>query len=260
MTHSSPGNPNANVVLSLEGSVAHILLNRPEASNAVNLETATTLGEVVDQVAADASIASVVITGSGARFCAGGDVASMLAATDRGSYVEELARSLDGVVQRIASLDKPVVGGVRGAVAGAGLALMLSCDLVVAGIGTRFVTAYSGVGLTPDCGLSWMLPRAIGQQRALELLLTNRAVDADEAQAWGLVTETTSDEGVADRALSLAATLADGPSSALGHARRLVRGSWEASRAEIGALEAQTIGRAVVTEEATRLLDGFTRR
>jgi 2-(1,2-epoxy-1,2-dihydrophenyl)acetyl-CoA isomerase len=260
MTAAPPATPPTPVRCAVADGVAHVELNRPQASNAVDLATARRLGDVVDQLGSDESVRAVVLTGAGPRFCGGGDLASMLAADERGPYVEELAGTLDVALQGLASLEKPVVAGVHGAVAGAGLAVMLSCDLVVAGAGTRFVAAYSGVGLTPDCGLSWLLPRAIGQQRALEMLLTNRTVDAGQAQTWGLVTETVADESVAERAVSVAASLAAGPSGAFGQARRLVRGSWEASRAQTGADEARTIGRAVRTAEATRLLDQFARR
>jgi 2-(1,2-epoxy-1,2-dihydrophenyl)acetyl-CoA isomerase len=252
--------PAASVTYAVSDGVAHVQLNRPAASNALDLGMARRLGDVVDDIGSDESVRAVALTGAGARFCAGGDVASMLAADDRGAYVEELARTLDEALQRLASLEKPVVAGVHGAVAGAGLAVMLSCDLVVADAGTRFVAAYSGVGLTPDCGLSWLLPRAIGQQRALEMLLTNRVVTAEHAQAWGLVTETATDDMVTEHALALAATLAAGPSLALGQARRLVRGSWETTRAGTGADEARTIGRAVQSAEATRLLERFGTR
>lgn len=257
MTAAQPASP---ITYAVSDGVARVELNRPEASNAIDLSTAGRLGDVVDEIGADESVRAVVLTGAGARFCAGGDVESMLAAEVQGAYVEELARTLDRALQRLALLDKPVVAGVRGAVAGAGLAVMLSCDLVVAGVGTRFVAAYSGVGLTPDCGLSWLLPRAIGQQRALEMLLTNRVVVAEQAQEWGLVTETTAGDAVTERALAVAATLAAGPSLALGQTRRLVRASWEASRAETGADEARTIGRAVATDEATLLLNKFVKR
>ena len=240
--------------------VGAIELNRPAVSNAVDLPTAEELGEAIDAAAADTSVRAVVLTGAGQRFCSGGDLGSMLEAQDLGAHVELLARTLDSALQRLASLDKPVVVGVHGVVAGAGLAVMLSGDLVVAGAGTSFVTAYSGVGLTPDCGLSWLLPRAVGQQRALDLLLTNRAIGAPQAHEWGLVTEVAADDEVADRALSLARSLADGPALALGETRRLVRGSWEASRAETGADEATTIGRAVVTDDATRRMARFARR
>jgi len=257
MTAAQPGD---SVTYAVVEGVARVELHRPAVSNAVDLGMATRLADVVDDIASDESVRAVALTGAGACFCAGGDVASMLAADDRGRYVEELAHALDEALQRLASLDKPVVAGVHGAVAGAGLAVMLSCDLVVAGAGTRFVTAYSGVGLTPDCGLSWLLPRAIGQQRALEMLLTNRVVAVEQAQGWGLVTETAADDVVTERAHVVAATLAAGPSLALGQARRLLRGSWETTRAEIGADEARTIGRAVQTAEATRLLERFAKR
>ena len=248
------------VTYAVSHGVAGIELNRPAASNAVDLSTAMQLGDAVEAAAADTSVRAVVVTGAGARFCAGGDVASMREANDRGPYLERLASTLDAVLQRLASLDKPVILGVHGAVAGAGLAVMLSGDLVVAGRGTRFVAAYAGVGLTPDCGLTWLLPRAVGQQRALDLLLTNRTLGAEQAQEWGLVTELVSDHEVAERALSLARSLADGPAMALGQTRRLVRGSWAVGRAEAGADESRTIGRTVVTEDASRLLDRFARR
>jgi 2-(1,2-epoxy-1,2-dihydrophenyl)acetyl-CoA isomerase len=251
---------NISVTCAVSDGVAHVQLNRPGSSNAVDLGMAVRLRDVVDDLRSDDAVRAVLLTGAGARFCAGGDVASMLATDDRGAYVEELARTLDVALQRLAQLEKPVVAGVHGAVAGAGLAVMLSCDLIVAGAGTRFVAAYSGVGLTPDCGLSWLLPRAIGHQRALEMLLTNRVVAAEQAQDWGLVTETAADEVVTERALAVAAAMAAGPALALGQARRLVRGSWEAGRAETGADEARTIGRAVATDEAALLLDRFVNR
>lgn len=253
---------NATLTVSYNTSqgVAHLELNRARVSNAIDLATADAFGDAVDLAAADDSVRAVLVTGSGPRFCAGGDLASMLAASDRGVYVEKLAQTLDESLQRLARLEKPVVAGVHGAVAGAGLAVMLHCDLVVAGAGTTFVTAYSGVGLTPDCGLSWLLPRAIGQQRALDLLLTNRAVNAAQALEWGMVTETTPDAEVADRALAVALKLAQGPAAAFGQTRRLVRSSWEATRVETGADEAGTIGRAVVSDEATRLLAKYATR
>src|SRR3954452_13593856 len=102
----------------------------------------------------------------------------MVASDDQPAYILELAGALDAATQRLAAVEKPVVGAVQGAVAGAGLAVMLSCDLVVAAPATKFVIAYPGVGLTPDCGVSWLLPRAIGQQRALHMALTNTPVTA----------------------------------------------------------------------------------
>ncbi|KQZ75583.1 enoyl-CoA hydratase/isomerase family protein [Nocardioides sp. Root151] len=237
--------------------VARIELNRPEVSNAVDLPTAHALSAAIKSAAADDDVRAVLVTGAGKRFCAGGDVASMVASDgDQAAYLLELAGALDGALQELTALEKPVVGAVQGAVAGAGLAVMLSCDLVVADPGTKFVTAYPGVGLTPDCGVSWLLPRAIGQQRALHMALTNTPITADVALDWGLVTEVAG----ADRALQLATTLAAGPVFAFGQARRLIRGSWESDRASVGRDEAVTIAKAVGTDDAQRLLAAFTKR
>jgi 2-(1,2-epoxy-1,2-dihydrophenyl)acetyl-CoA isomerase len=240
--------------------VAHIELNRPDAANAVDLDTATAFGEAVDAAAADDAVRAVLLTGAGKRFCAGGDVASFVAADDQPAYLLELAGVLDGVLQRLAAMPKPVVVRVQGAVAGAGLAVMLSGDLVVAGESTRFVTAYAGIGLTPDCGLSWLLPRAVGQQRAAEMLLAGRALTAAEAVEWGLVTRSVGDEAALAEAGALAARLATRPAYALGQAKRLVRESWASSRAETGADEARTIAAAVSGEEAQSLIQAFVSR
>ncbi|HET8593708.1 MAG TPA: enoyl-CoA hydratase-related protein [Intrasporangium sp.] len=247
------------VRLDVTDGLATVELNRPDAANALDLPLAEQLALAVDRLAGP-DVRAVLLTGAGKRFCAGGDVRSFLAAEDPAAYLEQLASTADRALQRLGELDKPVVAAVQGAVAGAGLAVMLSCDLVVAAAGTKFVTAYSGIGLTPDCGLSWLLPRAVGQQRALELLLTPRTLSAVEARDWGLVTEVVDDAGVLARAREVAATLAAGPASAFGQARRLVRSSYAASRAETGADEAATIARAVQTEDAQRLIAAFTSR
>ena len=226
----------------------------------MNPALAEAFGRAVGLAAADHDARAVLITGAGERFCAGGDVASMVEAEDGPAHVERLARTFDEAMQRLATLDKPVVAGVRGAVAGAGLALMLTCDVVVAGAATRFLAAYARMGLTPDCGLSWLLPRAVGQQRALELLLTQRVLGAPDALEWGLVTEVVPNTAVAERARQLARRWASGPSFAHGQSRRLVRASYESTRAAVGAEEARVIGLAAAQPESVRLLNGFVRR
>jgi 2-(1,2-epoxy-1,2-dihydrophenyl)acetyl-CoA isomerase len=236
--------------------VARIELNRPAAANAFDLPTAHAFGEAIDRAAGDDAVRTVLLTGSGKRFCAGGDVAAMVEAENQSDFIKELAVTLDAANQALAALEKPVVVAVQGAVAGAGLSVMLSGDIIVAAPGTKFVIAYPGVGLVPDVGASWLLPRAIGQQRALHMALTNTPIDADKALDWGLVTEI----GEASRAEELAATLASGPVFALGQARRLIRHSFETDRAGAGADEAETISRAVQTEDAQRLLEAFTKR
>lgn len=237
--------------------VARITLARPEVSNSVDLPTARSIAAAVQAAGADDSVGVVLVDADGPRFCAGGDVASMAASDDQATYLLDLANAFDGALQQLAALEKPVVAAVQGAAAGAGLATVLACDVVVAARGTKFLTAYAGIGLTPDCGLSYLLPRAVGQQRALELALTGRVLSADEALAWGLVTEVVEPDEVLARAEAVAARLAKGPVFALGQAKRLIRTSWAQSRAESGADEAVTISRAVDTAESQALIKAF---
>lgn len=247
------------VNVSVEGRVGTIQLNRPEASNAIDLATAEALAEAVDQMSADQQVRAVVLTGAGKRFCAGGDVSGFTAADVSSQHLDSLANVLDGALQRLAHMLKPVIAGVTGAVAGAGLGVMLSADVIIAARGTKFVTAYSGIGLTPDCGVSWLLPRAIGQVRALDMLVGGTVVDADRALDWGLVGRVV-DENAAGAAHEVAAQLANGPATALAHASRLVRDGWDRSRAEAGAQETRTIADAVTTPEAQELIADFLNR
>lgn len=248
------------VSVELLSGVAHLRLSRPDSSNALDLSTAQALRAAVRQVSSDESVLVVVLTGSGARFCGGGDLKAMLAAEDRLSYVDALARELHLAFQELSDLSVPVVVGVHGAVAGAGLALMLSCDVVLAADSTTFTAAYPGVGLTPDCGLSWLLPRVVGQQRALSFLLLNERVGAKDAHAWGLVTELVESAGLIERCLEVAQALASGPSWALGQTKALVRGSMTQSRSECGFREADTVTAAADHDEARSRMERFLRR
>ena len=174
------------VLFEVRDSIARITLNRPEQSNAFDLDAAREFCTVIERTA-QSSARVVLLTGNGPRFCAGGDVASMVAAEDQANYLRVLAETLEAGLRSMSELPVPVVAAVQGAVAGAGLAVILNADVVVAAKPTKFLTAYAGIGLTPDCGVSYLLPRAIGQQRALELALTGRVIAADEALAWGLI-------------------------------------------------------------------------
>ncbi|MEV0494711.1 enoyl-CoA hydratase/isomerase family protein [Streptomyces atratus] len=240
--------------------VAHLVLARPDRANAVDLPTARALGAAVDRATADPEVRAVLVRGEGRRFCAGGDVEAMAAAPDRAAYLRELAGTLDGALRRLADMPKPVVVAVQGAAAGAGLALVLSCDVAVVATSAKFLTAYASVGLTPDCGLSHLLPRAVGQPRALELALTGRTLSAAEALAWGMISEVADDARLEDRARHLAEVLAAGPVFALGQTKRLVRRSAETSREEAGREETRVIASAVTEPESAALLAAFTVR
>ncbi|WP_205862965.1 enoyl-CoA hydratase-related protein [Planosporangium thailandense] len=242
------------------GNVARITLNRPEVSNAVDLPTAYAFEAAVARAGADDDVRAVLLTGTGPRFCAGGDLAAMAAAEDPAGYVRELALVLDRGLRRLAALPKPVVAAVHGAVAGAGLGVVLGADLVVAARSTKFAFAYTGVGLTPDCGVSALLPRAIGQQRALQMALTPRPLGAEQARDWGLIADVVDDEVAVPQATAIAEHLAAGPTTAYGEAKRLLRTGWEASPEDISRDEADTIARLLAGPEASALIDAFLSR
>jgi 2-(1,2-epoxy-1,2-dihydrophenyl)acetyl-CoA isomerase len=245
--------------VAVEDGVAVLEMTRQQQSNSFDLPAARAFDDAVRAIELDDAVRVVLLTGAGKRFCAGGDVASMIAAEGRAAYLQELAEVLDGALQHLGTLSKPVVVAVQGAVAGAGIGVMLAGDIIVADRATKFVSAYESIGLTPDCGVSWLLPRVIGQQRALQFCLMPAAINADIALSWGLITEVVDDDA-AGRALDIARSLAAGPAQALGQARRLLRSSWAADRPTSGADEARTIANAVTTAEATVLVEAFAQR
>lgn len=245
----------------VDGSVLRIVLDRPEAANAFDIPATLALREALDR-AEDEQVAAVLLTGAGARFCAGGDLASFADAPERerSAYLLELATMLEAELRRLAALPKPVVAVVHGAVAGAGLGFVLSSDIVVAARSTKFVCAYAGVGLTPDCGVSYLLPRAIGLPRALDFAIGGTALGADTAREWGLVARVVEDAEAQQAGLDLARTLAAGPVGAHAHAGRLLRRAFEVDRYTHAADEASTIAARITTPEAAELIERFLGR
>lgn len=239
----------------LGDGVAHIRLNRPNEANSFDLETTREFRAAVDAAGADDQVRSILISGAGPRFCGGGDVASFAAAEDQPAFVHLMAVELDEAFRVLGAMPKPVVAAVQGAVAGAGLALLLTADVAIAAPGTKFVFAYPGIGFTPDCGVSWLLPRAIGSHRALSFALTGQVVESELAQEWGLVAQV--DQDPLATATGLAQQWAAGPATALGQVRSLLREGWHRDRETAGAVEADTITEMVRGEEAQRLINAF---
>lgn len=244
-----------------DGPVARIVLDRPEASNAIDLPAARALLEAVEQ-AADEQFRAVLLLGEGKRFCAGGDIATFTTAgseEERSAQIAELASAAEQAGRRLTELPKPVIAAVQGAVAGAGLGIMLGADVIVAARSTTFRMAYAGIGMTPDGGVSYLLTRAVGLTRALDLAVGGRVLEAPEAQEWGLVSRLAHDEdSLRSDAVELAHQLAGGPTHALAQAKRLIRS--EAARADLAADEVATIARAVRDPEAVALIAAFLSR
>ena len=165
---------------------------------------------------------------------------------------------LHAAMSQLVRLDAPVVVGAHGSAAGAGFGIVCAADLVVAAESTKFVLAYTGIGLTPDCSSSWFLPRLVGVRRALELTISNRVLSASEALEWGIVTEVVADDAMlARRATALAEQLASGPTRAYGGTKRLVHGSLEHTLDQHLALETEEIVSAAGTVDAAEGLAAF---
>jgi 2-(1,2-epoxy-1,2-dihydrophenyl)acetyl-CoA isomerase len=208
-------------------SVATITLARPEQLNALNLRMAEELFEVAVRCDLDEQIRTVVVTGTGRAFMAGGDLATFAAAGDqRDGLITRMATRLHGAISHLNRMDAPVIAAVNGVAAGAGMSLALSLDLAVAARSARFVMAYTRVGLTPDGGSSYFLPRLVGLRRAQELVLTNRELTAAEAQAWGIVNDVVADHQLGTSVDQLARQMASGATRTLGIAKRLMREGW----------------------------------
>lgn len=243
------------ILLRREGALARITLNRPAALNAVDAEMAHRWRDVAVEVAGDASLGAVVLDAAGRAFCAGGDVVSMATSGLGGREVTEMAEVINDGIVALTDSSLPVVAAVQGAVAGGGLGIMLVADVVVASPRSVFVSKYANIGLTPDLGVSTLLPAAVGQRRALRLLLDDLSLDAETALDWGLVTEVADDP--AARADAVARSWLDGATAAFGQAKRLVRAGAGRSFADSLADEARTIGASFDTPEARARIDAF---
>jgi 2-(1,2-epoxy-1,2-dihydrophenyl)acetyl-CoA isomerase len=213
------------VSLEFRDQVAFLTLARPDSANTMNLEFGRDF--LAAARAIDESKARVVLlSGQGKNFCFGGDLRGMIASgANVEAYLAELTANLHQGMALLAAQDAPVIAAVQGTAAGAGLGLVLMADLVIAARSARFTAAYTGVGLTPDAGCTFLLPRTIGARRAMEMLLTNRTLDAAEALEWGLINKVVEDDELAASAARLAERLSQGPQHAYGTVKRLLADS-----------------------------------
>ena len=216
------------IAFTVEDGIGRITLDRPAAGNAIDLPLARALLAAAIRCQTDDMIRCIVLTGYGRLFCAGGDVQLLAGAGDRRSDVlSELIATFHAAVARLARAPKPLVTLVNGPAAGAGFSLAMLGDVVIGARSAHFTAAYGAIGLTPDGGLSWLLPRLVGLRKAQDIILTNRRIKADEAEAIGLVTRIVDDEALADEGLKAAAALADAPMAALAASRALLADSFE---------------------------------
>jgi len=197
-------------LIDIDGAMATITLNRPERLNAIDADMHVALRGALQRIENDPSLRVVVITGAGKGFCAGQDLAERAAMLEEGEV--DLAASLEGnynpLVRRLVALPVPVIAAVNGVAAGAGAALALLCDVVIAARSSKFQLAFARVALGPDSGTSWLFPRLIGRARALGMALTAETVDAERAESWGMIWRCVEDGELQSETAKLAARLA----------------------------------------------------
>ena len=223
------------ILSTVEQGVMTITLNRPDRLNSFNDLMHQQLAESLTQAERDDSVRCLLITGAGRGFCAGQDLNDRNVdpsgpAPDLGLSVE---RFYNPLVRRLAALPKPVIAAVNGVAAGAGATLALGCDMVLAARSASFVMAFSRLGLVPDCGGSWFLPRVAGRARAMGLALLGEKLSAEQAAQWGMIWQLVEDAELADTSLQLARHLAAQPTFGLG----LIKQALQA--AETNGLDAQ---------------------
>jgi 2-(1,2-epoxy-1,2-dihydrophenyl)acetyl-CoA isomerase len=210
------------VLITTEGAVRTLTLNRPAALNSFTGAMHTQLLAALNDAAADATVRALIVTGAGRGFCAGQDLNDPEMSTPDGSAPDVgavIERHYTPLALRIRSMPVPVVAAVNGVAAGAGANFALGCDMVVAARSASFIQAFSKIGLIPDCGGTWLLPRLLGRARALGLALTGDKLPAEEAQRIGLIWQCVDDAALRDSAMTLATRLAAMPTKALADTR-----------------------------------------
>jgi 2-(1,2-epoxy-1,2-dihydrophenyl)acetyl-CoA isomerase len=239
-----------------DGDISRITLNRGTA-NVFDLPMAKTFESALrESVAGRARL--VVLSGGPRFFSAGGDLRAMRDADDSADYVRAVAAALHGGLNALAESDTLLLVAIRGAVAGAGLGIVMHADVAICTDDSTFRAGYGAAGLTPDLGLSYLLPRAVGEMRARRVLLLGDSVTADTALAWGLVTEVTSAEALDARVDALTATMATSPA---GNAtKQLMAGGRAVTLSAQLDAEAQSIARLFETGDSQRRVSAFLDR
>jgi|UniRef100_A0A7C3Z112 2-(1,2-epoxy-1,2-dihydrophenyl)acetyl-CoA isomerase len=207
----------------VKDGVGLICLNRPEDNNALTLEMARELLDAAWRCDEDPRVRSVVLTGTGKMFCAGGDLRAFAAQGENVSlYLKQVTQVFHAALSRFNWMDAPVIGAINGTAAGGGFSLALAADIAIAAESAKFTLAYTRVGLVPDGGSTYFLARLVGLRRAKEMALLNPVLSAPQALEWGLINQVVPDDQVLPAALDLAQKLAQGPTRAFGKTKRLI--------------------------------------
>jgi len=213
------------IELKINNKVAFISLNRPDVFNSFNREMALSLQNILDNCSTDNSVRAIVITGNGKAFCAGQDLKEVTDPELNPGFRKILEEHYNPIIQKIRTIEKPIVAAVNGVAAGAGANIALACDIVLASENASFIQAFSKIGLIPDSAGTFFLPRLIGFQKASALMMLGDKVSAVEAEKLGMVYKVFPAESFIEEVTKLAETVAEMPTKALGLTKRLLNQS-----------------------------------
>lgn len=260
MTASLTADEAAPVLLTVDGSVATITLNRPEAMNGLDVATKELLLDTVRRVADDPAVRCVVLTGNGRAFCVGQDLKEHLAGLKGEADIplsDTVEKHYNPIMLALSTMPKPVVAAVNGVAAGAGASLAFAADFRILVDTAGYNTSFAGVALSCDTGSSWTLPRLVGRAKAMELLYFPRTVSAAEALELGLATQVVPEEDFAAAVGELATRLAAGPTVAFGSIRQAVAHSAAHPLEESLAFEAEKMALTGGTEDHLAAVNAF---
>ena len=223
------------ILYAVENGVATITLNRPDKLNAFNDQMIGETTAVFKQASRDKEIRCIVLTGNGRAFSSGQDLADVVARAGEFSIGDHLRHGYHKLIKQMVGLEKPIIGAINGIAAGAGCGIALATDIRIAADKASFMLAFSNVGLVPDSGTNWLLPRLIGQARAYEMAITADKIPAEKALAWGMVNRVVPAAQLMETVAAWAGPLASGPTLAYGLTKRAINHAWNTDL--FGALE-----------------------
>ena len=243
------------LILDKEAGVATLTLNRPQQLNALSRPMIQSIGKALDEVSQDNSLKVLIVTGAGRGFCAGLDVSAFPKAKE--VSVLELGNMLRAMTLPLYNLAKPTIAAINGVTVGGGLAIALQCDIRIASEKATFSSGYVRIGIPPDLGSTYLLPRIVGTAKAMELMLTGDTFDAAKAQRIGMLNKVVPEEDVMKAARELADKLARGPSIAIELTKQSLRRSIHNTLEQQIEVEASTFHNCLKTEDHKEGVDAF---
>ncbi len=232
------------ILYTLDNGILTITLNRPDVYNACNEQLTTDLQAALQQAAEDDNVRVVVLTGAGRAFCSGQDLKDAPSGGGKRSLADSLQRRYNPIIRAMRDLPKPVIAGINGAAAGAGLSLALAADIRIMSTAAKLVEAFMAIALVPDSGATYFYPRMLGYAKAFEFATLNKPLSAEDALRWGFVNQIVSPDVLPTALRSLAETYASGPTQTYGFVKKMLQRGMTASLDEMLEMEIEYQQRA----------------